>query len=219
MNPISPVLMQDIVSEVFSYLPSLDVLSVARVCKLWNKIANNEGMWKRYYVRLVSTEFASQPCPYSTYKEAFKELTQIIEAYPTSLIVALDSTEKILKLPSLCSPEPKTVVQQTVATPELWFEITTYALLRLNLEEISAPVMRGKAKDSEHFCILKVKEFSTEKSTILCFFQTSPHATLWSYQESNDDGSYSQIQTCQDHHFEQITQIRAGTHPRFQLLK
>jgi len=215
MNPIPPVLPQDVLLEIFSHLPITAIPSIGRTSKLWNRVVNNEQTWKSRVASFVSKEF-SPPSGFS-YKEAYKELREIIREYPIELIVALGSPEKILKLPLISASSPQKILKTTltVAYP-LKLELTSYCMPSLNLEEICAPIMRGKAENGEHFCTFKLKEKTTEKPILLCLFQTSLHSTVWSRQESDKSVSDFRVRTCQKEDFKLVKQIRNGKDHHFQ---
>jgi len=222
MNSISSVLSNsDLLIEIFSYLPTEALSSIASVCKKWSEACNHPLGWKRRFLSLASQEIASKFTlnPSLSFKEAYRQLIQFIEIisnYPRALIEAFGGAEKILELPLFSSDESKRVIKEKLTSSGN--TISFCYISPFKLEEISAPMVRGKAKNGEHFCALKLVAKISGKSTILSFFQPSCDSSPWIRQQNrkNQPGNFF-VRFPAPSEFKQIENLKNGTDPKFQL--
>jgi len=199
MNPISPVLPQDILLEIFSHLPITATPSVARVSKLWNRVIGSELAWKQRIANFVSKAFS--PPPGLSYKEAYKRLPDSIqEEYPNELIELFENARNISKLPYLDIGSR---------------EIKSCHMPTIKVEEITAPIMRGKDKNGCNFLIFKLLPKDSQETMLYSMFQDQKGTTKWIYQ--TDVGSSDSVVLMGERGLEEVTNLMNGSHPYFKL--
>ncbi len=68
--------MDDVYQEIFKYLSYKDILTCARVCKLWYKLAMNDALWKILHdEKYLLVKYILD----GTYYEKFKKYTLILQ--------------------------------------------------------------------------------------------------------------------------------------------
>jgi len=216
MNPVSLGLTQDVLFEIFFHLPIESTRSIARVCKLWKRVANDERIWKHHFASYVSQEFASKPCPSLSYQEACKQIVEIKQEYPRPLIEAFEGLENILTFPIFVSREPKEILRKgsTVAEGKLEEDC-----IQFRLDEVTARMMRGKTKQGEHFFVFNCEGNTSKKKMTGCFFQTSPHSKKWAYEMLTYNPASASVKCpLEESDIKQIKLLQKRTHSIFQLI-
>lgn len=109
----------EIIESVFELLPSKELSVCASVCKVWQIVADQEKLWKKFI-----TEKERMPDLKSKQIFINKNKSKFFSVFSKDLILALGGDEKVRDLPYLSFNEPRLLANDIIQLSELNAPIT-----------------------------------------------------------------------------------------------
>jgi hypothetical protein len=177
----------DLFMEIFSYLSFYDIAQCTRVNHLWKRMSESQALWSKLGIKMISQCFLKIVNSNVSYKLQFRELKQMIKDYDTQMIMLFGGLKKFYQLPTL----------KLEGKHSLSYEGG------IQLDKVSAPIMRGKVYDREQnrevpFITLRHMGESTGHSQVYLaylyrFYFTNDHTTMWTLQSGQTHSSLTRL--------------------------